>query len=433
MIAITMAATLLEYLLAFLRWIDHTLFYHLLLYFYGFYPVVMACVWVVLSIFFWIRRERTEAPKLEEPFPFVSVVIAAFNEALAIGQTLDGLLKLNYPAFEVIVVDDGSSDGTSDIVREYISQDPNTVSPIRLVLKETNEGKAMALNDAIPVCRGEILLLIDADIIVNPDVLKHMIPHFRSGRVAAVTGNPRVGNRHGLLKRLQSIEFASIISMQRRAQRIWGRVMTVSGAIVAFRRSAVLDVGLFTPSMATEDIDMTWRLQMRFWDVRYEPNAIAWMQVPPNLSELWKQRRRWARGLAQVLIRYRRVPTKWVWRRLWPVFYESTVSILWAYSFVGITLYWIVCLMVGYTPYGASPIPNFWGMMIATACVVQLVTGAIEDRKYDPRIAVSLLEAIYYPLIYWTLMSTITTIYTIDALFRKPPQVQRWKIKRSAA
>ena len=96
--------------------------------------------------------------------------------------------------------------------------------------------------------------------------------------------------------------------MQRRAQRIWGRVMTVSGAVVAFRRSAILDVGLFTPSMATEDIDMTWRLQMRFWDVRYEPRAVVWMEVPPNLREFWKQRRRWVRGLAQVLRRSRPVP-----------------------------------------------------------------------------------------------------------------------------
>lgn len=418
----------MQYLIDVLRWIDHTLVYRILLYFYGLYPVLMACMWIVLSIFFLVRREREEEPELKAPLPFVSVIIAAFDEECAIGRTIEGLLKLNYPSYEIIVVDDGSSDRTSAIVREYLNR-----GPVRLVLKEVNEGKAMALNDALPVCRGEILLLVDADIIVTPDILLHMVPHFRSSRVAGVTGNPRVGNRKGLLKRLQAIEFSSIISMQRRAQRIWGRVMTVSGAVVALRRSAILDVGLFQPSMATEDIDMTWRLQMRFWDVRYEPRAVAWMEVPPNLRELWKQRRRWVRGLAQVLRRYRQVPLHWVWRRLWPVFWESTVSILWAFTFVGITLYWIICLLAGYSPYGASPIPNFWGMLIASACVTQLVTGALEDRKYDPNIAYCLFEAIYYPLIYWTLMSTITCLYTIGALFRKPPQMQRWKIQRSAA
>jgi len=413
---------------AILHWIDHTTIYRILLYFYGIYPVFMACIWVVLSLFFFLRREREEDVELETPAPFVSVIVAAFNEELAIGSTLEALLKLNYPSYEVIVIDDGSTDRTSEIVREYSHR-----GPIRLLKKEVNEGKAMALNDALPICRGEIFLLIDADIAVTPDILLHMVPHFRSGRVAAVTGNPRVANRGSLLKVLQAIEFSSIISMQRRAQRIWGRVMTVSGAVFALRRSAILDVGPFLPSMATEDIDLTWRLQMRFWDVRYEPRAVVWMQVPPNLRELWKQRRRWARGLAQVLKRYRRVPTKWVWRRLWPVFYESIVSILWAYTFLFITAYWAICMVVGYSPYGASPIPNYWGMLIATACLVQLAMGAFEDRKYDSNIRLCLVEAIYYPLIYWTLMSMITGIYTIEALFRKPPAIQRWKIARGAA
>jgi biofilm PGA synthesis N-glycosyltransferase PgaC len=421
---------MMEGLIGVLRWIDHTLVYRILLWFYGLYPVLMACVWVVLSLFFWTRRERNSGkPKMQVgPQPLVSVIIAAYEEEHSIARTLDAVLNLNYPSYEVVVVDDGSSDRTSEIVRSYLDR-----GSVRLVLKTVNEGKAMALNDALPICRGEILLLIDADIVVTPDLLNNMVPHFRSSRVAAVTGNPRVANRQGLLKRLQAIEFSSIISMQRRAQRIWGRVMTVSGAVVAFRRSAILDVGLFTPSMATEDIDMTWRLQMRFWDVRYEPRAVVWMEVPPNLRELWKQRRRWVRGLAQVLRHNRSVPLHWKWRRLWPVFYESTISILWAFTFVGITLYWLICLAAGYHPYGASPIPNFWGMLIATACIIQLIAGALEDRKYDPKIAACLPEAIYYPLIYWTLMSTITCLYTIGALFRKPPQMQRWKIQRSAA
>jgi biofilm PGA synthesis N-glycosyltransferase PgaC len=412
-----------------LHFIDHTTTYRVLLYFYGIYPVFMACIWVVLSLFFFFRRDRKDDEQFtDKDAPFVSVVIAAYNEELSITKTIDALLELNYPAYEVVVIDDGSSDRTSEIVRGYTER-----GPIRLLKKEVNEGKAMALNDALPICRGEIFLLIDADIIVTPDILRHMVPHFRSGRVAAVTGNPRVANRTSLLKVLQAIEFSSIISMQRRAQRVWGRVMTVSGAVFAVRRSAIIDVGPFVPSMATEDIDLTWRLQMRFWDVRYEPRAVVWMQVPPNLREFWKQRRRWARGLAQVLKRYRRVPTKWRWRRLWPVFYESIISILWAYAFLGFTTYWAVCLLVGYEPYGASPIPNFWGMLIASACLIQLSAGAFQDRKYDPKIGVCLLESIYYPLIYWTLMSAVTGIYTIEAMFRKPPALQRWKIQRSVA
>jgi biofilm PGA synthesis N-glycosyltransferase PgaC len=259
------------------------------------------------------------------------------------------------------------------------------------------------------------------------------VPHFASTRVGALTGNPRVGNRGSLLRDLQTLEFTSIISVQRRAQRIWGRVLTVSGAVMAIRRAALLEVGGFTPSMATEDIDVTWKLQRRFWDVRYEPSAIVWMQVPPSLPELWKQRRRWARGLAQVVRAHFRCVLDWEQRRLWPVVLEAVLSILWAYTFVLITLFWVVSWLVGFEPMGASPIPNLWGMLIATACLTQLLTGAIMDRRYDVDLLRYFPVAIFYPLVYWSLMSVITAIYTVDALARKPPQLQRWKIKRVRA
>ena len=110
-----------------------------------------------------------------------------------------------------------------------------------------------------------------------------MVPHFDGARVAAVTGNPRVRNTRTFLARLQAIEFSSIISLLRRAQRVWGRIVTVSGVVVAFRRSAVFDVGGFSPEMPTEDIELTWKLQKRFYDVRYEPRAVCWMTVPQSL------------------------------------------------------------------------------------------------------------------------------------------------------
>ena len=149
--------------------------------------------------------------------------------------------------------------------------------------KHVNEGKAMALNDAIPMTRGEIVCIVDADIQPRPDTLRHLVGHFRHGRVAAVAGNPQVTNTGSLLAKVQATEFASIVSVLRRAQRVWGRILTVSGAICAFRKSAMVDVGLFDPEMATEDIALTWKLQRRFYDVRYEPRAVVAMQVPETL------------------------------------------------------------------------------------------------------------------------------------------------------
>jgi biofilm PGA synthesis N-glycosyltransferase PgaC len=414
------------------RAISDSTVYRAALVFYGGYPITMACVWVVLSVAFARRRERPGssgvAAGTSDYLPFVSLVIPAHKEGDTIGRTLDALLAVDYPSYEVIVVNDGSPDDTATVVRRYLH-----TGVVRLLDKTVNEGKAMGLNDAIPLCRGEIVVVLDADIVVTRGVLRALVPHFQSSRVGAVTGNPRVGNRGSLLRNLQTLEFASIVSVQRRAQRIWGRVLTVSGAIAAFRKTALVDVGLFSSDMATEDIDITWKLQSRFWDVRYEATAVVWMEVPPTLRELWKQRRRWARGLAQVLAKHRRVPVTWRLRRLWPVFWEGILSIMWAYTFLGLTGYWVAAHALGFSPYGSSPIPNLWGMLTATACLTQLATGVLLDRRYDRSLAKYFPFAVLYPLVYWMLMSVISAIYTIDGLVRKRPRVQVWHIERVGA
>ena len=408
--------------------IDHSLAYRIALFYFGFYPILMAIIWVVLSVMYFRRREKPHEEPLDDYTPFVSVIIPAYAEEQTIARTLEALLAIDYPDYEIIVVTDGSPDRTPEIVKSYFHR-----SRVRLLEKHVNEGKAMALNDALPLCRGEILVVLDADVVATPTLLHALTRHFIFPRVGAVTGNPRVENRSTLLRQLQAIEFSSIVSVQRRAQRIWGRVLTVSGAVMALRRSAVISVGLFAPDMATEDIEITWRLQRTFWDVRYEPSAVVWMQVPPNLVQLWKQRRRWARGLAQVLRKHWDVPLFWTQRRLWPIYFEAIFSIAWAFTFSFVTTYWVVSLIASYTPYGASPFPNLWGMIIASACLIQIFTGVMMDRRYDPGMVRSFPVAIFYPLIYWTLMSTITTIYTIGALLRRGPRLNVWRIKREDA
>ncbi len=407
--------------------IDHSRLYTAALVYYGLYPIAMSWFWMTLSLSFH-RRQEEKPITMDSALPMVSVIVPCYAEGATLRDTIEALLALDYPKFEIVVVNDCSPDDTATVVRSFMND-----SRVKLLDKTVNEGKAMGLNDALPLCRGEILLIIDADIIVTPDILRHLVPHFQGTRVAAVTGNPRVRNRISLLQHLQAIEFASIVSMQRRAQRVLGRILTVSGAVFAIRRTALLDLGGFSSHMATEDMDITWRLQMQFWDVRYEPRAVVWMQVPLTLRDLWRQRRRWTRGLAQALRRHRCIPLRWKLRRMWPIYYESCASILWAYIFVLMTAYWLICKFAGYAPRGASPIPNFWGMMIATTCIGQLMLGAWMDRKYDPKILASIPAAVFYPIIYWMLMAIITFTYTLPALLRTPPRVQTWRIRRQTA
>ncbi|HOX25347.1 MAG TPA: glycosyltransferase [Candidatus Krumholzibacteria bacterium] len=389
---------------------ESTWVYLALLVYFAWYPIGTSAMWIYTAIIYYRRREQEPAEEREafyhlDRLPPVSFVIPAYNEEANIEATVRGVLAVDYPDYEVVVIDDCSTDATLALLEPFAAR-----GEIRLVRKRVNEGKAMALNDALPVCNGELLFVMDADAVPDPDILKAMVPHFQSPRVGGVTGNPRVANRTSFLAKLQAIEFASIISLMRRAQRVWGRIMTMSGVVGIFRREALQDVGYYSPEMATEDIDLTWRLQIRHWDIRYESRALMWMHVPQSLQGLWRQRRRWALGLSQVLHRHWRTVLRWEHRRFWPVLIEANLSVFWAYTYVFLSVVWLVSYALGYPPVGASPIPNFWGMFIATVCVLQLVTGVLLDRSYDRTLPRYFVHAVFYPLIYWILMAVITVV-----------------------
>jgi poly-beta-1,6-N-acetyl-D-glucosamine synthase len=409
-----------------LRWMAGTPLYELALGFVAAYPLVTGVMWTLTSLIFYSRNEREPLiPQIESELPFVSVIVAAYCEEAVIERTLASLLALDYPRYEILVVDDGSTDRTVEILAPYAAD-----GRIRLLEKRHNEGKAMALNDAIPIARGDIITIVDADIQPQPRTLRHLVTHFRHGRVAAVAGNPQVTNTSSLLAKMQATEFASIVSVLRRAQRVWGRILTVSGAVCAFRKSAVVDVGLFDPEMATEDIALTWKLQRRFYDVRHEPRAVVAMQVPETLTGLYRQRKRWATGLAQVLRRNASMLGDWRTRRLWQVFAEAVISVAWAYTAVGMIGFWALSYAVGLKPLGANPVPNFWGMVIATVALVQLAVGVWLDRHYNRRVGKFYLWAAMYPLFYWMLMLGITVLATPRALFGRRGRTSHWKTQR---
>lgn len=410
-----------------------SLVYRISLAFVALYPAFSALMWIGTSILFYLRRERADAESesfydiADDDLPFVSVVIPAFREELTLCGTMAALLDLDYPRFEIVLVNDGSPDSTLAKARSYLVDDH-----IRVVQKDVNQGKAMALNDVMPLLNGALMLVIDGDSSPRPDALRWMAPHFvRNPRLGAVTGNPRVQNRAGLFAKIQTVEFSSIVSLLKRAQVVWGRVMTVSGVMTMFRVSALEDVGLFVHDAATEDIATSWRLQRRKYDVRYEPRAMVDMQVPPTLRGLWRQRMRWARGLAQVLRRNTGIWRDWTCRRLYPVYLEASLSVLWAYAFVALLTLWLVTWLLGEPLLGVTPIPAFWGMTIATLSLLQLGAGVWMDRRYDPEVTRYYAWAAWYPMVYWAQMAVITVIATPGGLAR-PHTGGTWRTKRVA-
>ncbi|MEZ5366896.1 MAG: glycosyltransferase family 2 protein [Bryobacterales bacterium] len=231
---------------------------------------------------------------------------------------------------------------------------------------------------------------------------------------------------------LQAVEFSSVIGLLRRAQRVWGRIMCVSGVCGLFRREALIKAGLYSPGMATEDIDLTFKLQMLNYTVQYEPRAKVWMEVPEDIKTLWKQRIRWALGLGQALKRHRHI--LWTPRlyRMLPVYVESFLSVLWAWVFVAITALWIVAAFAGVWLDGGALIPNWFGAMIGAACLLQLLTGVLIDSRYEPAILREYPFAIFYPLAYWMMMSLSSAIYSSKGFIQKLDLTKpvRWRIVR---
>lgn len=362
-----------------------------------------------------LRWEEADppAPPHPEGWPTVTVLVPAHNEEAVIRRALTAVLAMDYPDLEVIVVDDGSTDRTVDALVSLIAN-----SRIRLVRKVTNEGKALALNDALPLARGELVLILDADAEPAPDMLHWLVPHFQHARVAAVTGNPRVRNTESFIARLQAMEFSSIVSLLRRSQRIWGRITTVSGVVTLLRRSAVLDVGGFSPNMPTEDIELTWKLQKRFYDVRYEPRAICWMTVPLSYKGLWHQRLRWSRGLMQVMRKHADILAHWRLRRMWPVFcrilpVDDVGTVL---RVADVDLGRVVC---GRDAAGQRSQSQFMGNDDRN--VVPFATGrGRADRSANNKSILRFYPyAVWYPILYWMFLA-MATVIALPYLIRRP-------------
>ena len=277
----------------------------------------------------WKRSRRREATQAGETYqPFVSVIIPAYNEQLVIEKTIESLLASTYPCFEIIVVDDGSGDHTSEVVRNRYSID----NRIRLFTKE-NGGKAAALNFGLRYARGEIIVALDADTLFAPQTIGVLAHRFHDASVAAVAGNAKVGNRINLLTCLQALEYITSQNMDRRAFASLNCITVVPGAVGAWRRDLVTRAGGFSSDTLAEDQDLTLELRRLGYKISYEENAIAWTEAPDNLRALAKQRFRWSFGTLQCMWKHRdaflrrrfgtlgvvAMPNVWIFQILFPL------------------------------------------------------------------------------------------------------------------
>jgi cellulose synthase/poly-beta-1,6-N-acetylglucosamine synthase-like glycosyltransferase/peptidoglycan/xylan/chitin deacetylase (PgdA/CDA1 family) len=254
---------------------------------------------VVLLAF--ARRHARLVRRRPDRVPFappVSIIVPAFDEAVGIERAVRSLAASKYADFEVIVVDDGSIDGTAEVVERL------GLPGVR-VIRQPNSGKPAALNRGLAEARHDVIVMVDADTIFEAETLGRLVEPLIEADIGAVSGNTKVGNRRRMLGRWQHIEYVMGFNLDRRLYDVLQCMPTVPGAAGAFRRRALDDVGGISGATLAEDTDTTLALGRAGWRVVYAEEARAWTEAPSSIRQLWRQRFRWCYGTMQAAWKHR--------------------------------------------------------------------------------------------------------------------------------
>jgi cellulose synthase/poly-beta-1,6-N-acetylglucosamine synthase-like glycosyltransferase/peptidoglycan/xylan/chitin deacetylase (PgdA/CDA1 family)/spore germination protein YaaH len=291
------------------RWADRSVFLALGFFGHLIRGLLLLAIWLgvarllllgILALVNHRREKHRVLPVLGDTPPLVSVLIPAYNEAKVIVSSIRHILHSRHPNLEIIVVDDGSTDGTSVVVAEHYASEPR----VRLIAI-ANGGKAHAVNTALAESKGSLIVALDADTQFDPHTIPRLVRWFNDPTVGAVAGNAKVGNRINLITLWQALEYITAQNLERRALAALGAITVVPGAVGAWRREALDRLGGFPADTLAEDQDLTIAVQKAGYKTLFDSEAIAWTEAPDTARGLARQRFRWAYGTLQCLWKHR--------------------------------------------------------------------------------------------------------------------------------
>jgi poly-beta-1,6 N-acetyl-D-glucosamine synthase len=338
-----------------------------------------------------LEEESVEAPDFT---PGVTILVPAYNEGLVIRESIASLLSLDYPDFEILVIDDGSTDNTYALASQFEGDYGN--ARVRVVTK-SNSGKANSLNVGIDLAANDFVLCMDGDSKLSEDTLRQGIAHFVDEHVGAVAGNVKVLNRDGLWTRLQALEYIEGLNVMKKAQGYFNVVNIVPGAIGIFRKEALLDVGGYDDDTFAEDCDVTLKLIFEGWRVKYEPRAKSFTEAPERLLDLLKQRYRWTRGICQAIKKHGKLlfrPRKGILNSL-ILWYLIIAGLGWPFVIVSASLFLVVSAVI---LRHASLIFIWWSQLTVLEMVVAL-HAVVMDKEDLGLVPYALFHTILFVLV----------------------------------
>jgi cellulose synthase/poly-beta-1,6-N-acetylglucosamine synthase-like glycosyltransferase/peptidoglycan/xylan/chitin deacetylase (PgdA/CDA1 family) len=353
-------------------------------------------------LFVFARRHAT-AVRRRAPdngwIPMVSVIVPAYNEAVGIAATVRSVALGDYPYVEVIVVDDGSTDGTAEIVQGLGLANVS-------VIRQRNAGKAVALNTGLGAARYDVIVMVDADTIFAPNTIRRLVQPLRDERIGAVSGNTKVGNRRRLLGRWQHIEYVIGFNLDRRLYDVLHCMPTVPGAVGAYSRAALQRVGGVGIDTLAEDTDLTMTINQAGWQVVYEERAVAWTEAPVSLGALWRQRYRWSYGTLQAVWKHRAA-----FGRRGPGWQLGRIGLpyLLGFQFLLPLLAPVIDLYAAYGLVFLNPVraAAYWLGFLALQIVTGIFALRLDHERMRPLWTIPLQQLVYRQLMYLVVVQSL--------------------------
>lgn len=370
----------------------------------------------VVTWFSYMHQRELANGEVYENYPFISIIVPAYNEGEVIQSSLSSLLELRYPYYEIIAVDDGSTDGTFEKMKEF---EGNHYGVRVSCYRKENSGKAETLNYGIRRSKAPIVVCMDSDSRLTADALRYAIAHFKDPHVGAVAGNVKVINRHNIWTKLQALEYIEGLNIVRNAQAFFRSVNVIPGPIGIFRRKAIEATGGYDSDTFAEDFDMTVKILADGWKIDYEPKAIAYTEAPEELLDIIQQRYRWSRGILQAIRKQRHLLTQTEGvvttpLSLWYMIFEGLV---WPAMniFANVFFVWIALL------YGMTKLLVLWWLLLTVLDLLIAVHATLMENESMRLVPYAVLYRFFYILIIdvTKLFATLEELFGLDMSWGK--------------
>jgi cellulose synthase/poly-beta-1,6-N-acetylglucosamine synthase-like glycosyltransferase len=352
--------------------------------------ILLVRYFTILILAYLYLNQYTFKPA-KEFFPFVSIIVPVYNEEKVVADSVKSLLDLNYSNYEIIIVNDGSTDKTREVAEQLVGYQEGRYSDIKIsLIDKPNGGKSKALNAGIRYSKAEFVLCMDGDSQLSPDSLRLAVRHFFNSEIGAVAGNVKVMNRGKFFTDLQALEYIEGLNMTRSAQSFVSLVNIIPGPIGLFRKKAVEGAGYYSSDTFAEDADLTLKILAGGWKIYYEPNSVSYTEAPVKLQQLMKQRYRWTRGILQSIRKHKKLmlnPTINFGDTLilWTMFYEA---LIWPTMNIAANLFFMIAALV----FGFTSLIFFWWAGLALLdLITALYCVAVEKEEF---------RLIWYAIIY---------------------------------